>query len=73
MAQYRIHQFDSRDHVLTSHSLDCANDEEALTRFSSAPLRGHAMELWSGRRLVRRYSSAQSPRRGAGWMRWPRL
>lgn len=71
MAHYRIHQFDSHDRVLTSLAVECANDEEALRLFSTAPLRGQTMELWAGRRLVRRQSGINAPFQRSGRMFWP--
>jgi hypothetical protein len=71
MARYRIHQFDIKDHVTNSDTIDCSNDEEALRLFASVAIRSYAIELWMGRRLVRRHATAV-PRKQTARMAWPR-
>lgn len=53
MATYRAYVVGDNDHFIDSHTLECAEDEEAIEA-AKALLAAHDIELWHGGRKVTR-------------------
>ena len=51
MPEYRAYAVDNDGHFSGYEPLECANDEEAITK-AQILSRRHGVELWSGPRLV---------------------
>ena len=54
MAEYRAYTVDRDGHFLGFEPLVCANDAEAIDQAKRLAIVDHAIELWSGARLVTR-------------------
>ena len=54
MAEYRAYTVDRDGHFLGFELLVCANDAEAIEQAKRLVIVDHAIELWSGARLVTR-------------------
>jgi hypothetical protein len=58
MGEYRAFTVDIDGHFIGFEPLKCANDAEAIEK-AKRLVDGHAIELWSGERLVTRISPAK--------------
>ena len=54
MVEYRVYTVDRDGHILRVKALICADDAEAIDQAKSLVIVDHAIELWSGARLVTR-------------------
>lgn len=54
MPHYRLYMLDEQQHIRHAHDLDCPNDGAAVTAIKEHNL-PTPMELWCGKRLVRRF------------------
>jgi hypothetical protein len=54
MVEYRVYTVDRDGHILRVKALICADDAEAIDQAKRLVIVDHAVELWSGARLVTR-------------------
>ena len=54
MVEYRVYTVDRDGHILGVKALVCADDAEAIDQAKHLVIVDHAIELWSGARLVTR-------------------
>jgi hypothetical protein len=54
MVEYRVYTVDRDGHILGVKALVCADDAEAIDQATRLVMVDHAIELWSGARLVMR-------------------
>jgi hypothetical protein len=54
MVEYRVYTVDRDGHILGVKALVCADDAEAIDQAKRLAIVDHAIELWSGARLVTR-------------------
>ena len=61
MANYQIQFFDARGRSARAKAIECDSDDHALERLARLP-HSHALELWSGERLVWRFEAMRQER-----------
>ena len=59
VAFYWVYFFDVDNHISHARDIECGGDEDAVARVGEMD-RVHAVELWTGGRLVRRLEPGES-------------
>jgi len=60
MGHYRLYFLDEQGRINRALDLECADDEEAVSRVSEHRYQ-YGLELWEGARLVKRFPASEEP------------